>query len=90
MTTDARRVPTLTTLYGRVRLESLERTEPGDVFYLVRFPWFVYRRSFPSEFEFQELGTDQWYEQHQLGEPSEVVVILHNTRKYCTSPPQEC
>lgn len=94
MTTDARRVPTLSELWGRVRLDTLERTEPGDVFYLMADPSRVYMRE-ASRFlieSFLELGDEVWRAMQHVGtgNPAQVVVILHNTQKYCTSSPQEC
>ena len=76
-----------------VGLSRLSDTEDGDVFYVVFQPLIVWRKNkagASGAFEFQSLGTDQWYEQDQLGSPNERVVVIHNTRKYCARPAEEC
>ena len=86
-------VPLMTAVQSRVHLSTLALTEDGDVFYVVFQPLSVWRKNRAGAagiFEFQEIGTDQWYEQDQLGSPNERVVVIHNTRKYRAQPAEEC
>lgn len=69
----------------RVRLAVLGDTRDGDVFYLVDTPFFVYRLNkagAAAEFEFQQIGSEQWLAQAGIGsgDARQRVVIIHNTR----------
>lgn len=78
-------VPDMTAVRSGVHLSTLSATENGDVFYVVTEPRTVYRRNKAGGargVEFQVLGMEQWYEQEQLGNPGDRVVVLHNTRKF--------
>lgn len=88
MTTELH-VPQMTAVQSRVHLSTLALTEDGDVFYTVIQPFTVWRRNkagAAGAFEFQAIGTDQWYEQDQLGSPAERVVIIHNARSTVQAP----
>lgn len=77
----------MTAARQRVVLSVLSEVADGDVFYTVIQPGIVYRRNMAAataEFEFQAIGTEQWYSADQLGAPRERVVIIHNTRKTVT------
>jgi hypothetical protein len=86
-------VPRMEAVRARLRLEVLERTEPGDVFYLITDPSRVYLRSpresrWPDDHRFTEMEDDVWRQMLHVGDggPAQVVVVLHNIRKYCTAP----
>ena len=86
-------VPLMPAAQARVHLTTLALTEPGDVFDTVIQPGIVWRRN-PAggagEFEFQALGSEQWYTADAMGAPAERVVVIHNTRKYCAGPVNGC
>jgi hypothetical protein len=86
VTATAAGVPLLDEVRAGVHLSVLESTRDGDVFYVVCQPGIVYRKNLAAasgEFEFQAVGTDQWFSLEQLGALRERVVVLHNARTAC-------
>lgn len=93
--TRAADVPRMEELYGRVHLQTLGRTEPGDVFYLLAQPSLVWENcpiDNDDAYRFITTGVDCWRRSAAVGtgDPGQLVVVLHNTRKYKTPDPPAC
>lgn len=69
-----------------VHLTTLERTKPGDVFFVLGAPETVYMRydgaKWSPDYPFTSMGDEVWYPISHVGDgdPRQRVLVLHNTR----------
>jgi hypothetical protein len=84
MAIEAGDVPRLTEVASRIHLTTVELTEDGDIFYVVKDPETVWLHGDTGmEQCFACPGNDTWFTRHIFGgDPKQTVVVIHNTQKY--------